>query len=736
MSESAIASMHEQEKIDSPGFLHTYPSPGEVIKKVDGDHVVLRCALHPSVLDVADPLIVEAWTNLSGRYHGHEMKREGEGNVFVLSIPLKRTGFYNVNFRYRYEHRAYWSWLIAPSIQSEQDVYDLMYGDEHKSVYLAGHQGLSRKSAQEESERVDSERKDSKRKEGAWHSEESAHAVKPGEIHVDPAYIQKSIVYNAFIRFFGQKALRKHHLIKYGDAGTFDDLKHRLDEIKAMGVDVLYLNPIHPIGELLRNYNPHDEYPAYLQPGCPYSIRDYKAIDPETGADTDHSQNPHMSLSDPMIEFRELVAEAHKRKIKVFMDLVFNHTSHDFVLQRLHPEWFLYKENIKSLDDPYLTEDDLKDKKPWGDPAHTLCPFDHGYWWEDAAQLNWEYKLPDSSLPDAHGSTSPPKNSSIREMWMYFKSIPKFWITHIGIDGFRCDVAYRIPPQFWRECIHEARETARIAHPRNGSLIGDVVFVAESYCDDMSELFRAGFSAVYGDFSNKLYTPQTLKGYLDYMYNLSGNHFPHHAHFFIFPECHDFIRNPKKLLGSLAHDAVLSERANQSRWVLTATLPGIPMIFNGFEKLEWHPVNLFSYSAIDWERDKDLKKFITKVNKIRSAHTAFQRGTYHVVETNQGFDEHAQVFSYLRNDRSDHFLVCVNMDINNRAGVVTAYLDQACDQETGIDFSGAYKLHDLLHSKTYDRNGRELHIILEPGDSHIFRIEQSDRDLPEISEQK
>ena len=256
-------------------------------------------------------------------------------------------------------------------------------------------------------------------------------------------------------------------------------------------------------------------------------------------------------------------------------------------------------------------------------------------------------------------------------------------------------------------------------HPKNGSITGDVVFIAESYVDNILELLEAGFSCTYGDFSNKLYNVKTLKGYLDYIYNISGKYFPENSRFFIFPECHDFIRNTKKLLGQLSSDQILSERANKSRWVITAMLPGIPMIFNGFEKLEWQPINLFSYSSIDWESDKDLRNFIVAVNGIRNKHKALQKGKYHYVPTSQGIAENSQLFSFVRVFGNEKILVCVNMDIHNRTEC-KIYLDE----NLGIDFSRKYALKDLLHKKQYLRDGKEVTIILEPGESHIFRVEQ------------
>lgn len=630
------------------GIVSSSPQLNTVMKRFSGDSVLLSCELDSELS--GQQVIVEAWTNIDGRMHGYQLNKQKDTNVFSKKFILKRTGFFKITFRYKTKNGLHWKWL----------------GEK-------GHEDYA-------------------------------------EIHVDPAYIKKSIVYNAFIRFFGHKKIGKSGKIIYGDSGTFDDLKKRLDEIQKLGVDILYLNPIHMIGELYRNYNPHDQFPNYLQPGCPYSIKDYKSIDPELGIDKDGVNSSHSSLSDPMLEFKELVKEAHKRNIKVYMDLVFNHTSHDFVLQRLHPEWFLYKEDIKSLDAPYLYPEDIEKGKPWGDAKNTMCPFDHGYWWEDAAQLNWEHMIPPAS-------NSPPKNPTLKEMQEYFMSIPKYWIKHVGIDGFRCDVAYRVPVDFWKRCIHEARE---LAHKEKTNLTGDVVFIAETYVDKLKELFEAGFTAVYGDFSNKLYNPLTLKGYVDYMNNLSGNFFPDGSVFLIFPECHDFYRNSQKLLGQLRENAELSERANKSRWVLSATLPGIPLIFNGFEKLEWHPVNLFSYSDIDWESDKDLRDYIRTVNIIRENNEALQVGEYEYVETSQGIDERAQLFCFFRKKGKELMLVCVNMDIHNAAGPVSLHLKDAA----GINFDKDYVIKDLLNKKEYKRKGKDLVVILGPGESHIFKVEQ------------
>lgn len=558
-----------------------------------------------------------------------------------------------------------------------------------------------------------------------WLTDDQGQKIQ-GNFQVDPEWVSQAIVYSVFVRFFKgkiksevqrqpavnrtfsdnpeeleHKSINPLVTILPGEGGTFDDVKAHLDELRQMSINVLYFNPIHKIGQLFRGYNMLDQLPGYLQPGSPYSIQDYKSIDPELTYDKDTKK--HL-LSDPQQEFKDLIDAAHQRGMYVIMDLVFNHTAHDFVFQRIRPEWYLYKENITSLEDPYLYPEEIHQGKPWGDPKHTVAPYDHGVWWEDCAQLNWEYKLPEAP-------NKPPPNPFLKEMWEYLKSIPSYWIRHFGVDGFRCDVAYRVPPEFWKACIAESRE---LACDLRNNLSSDVIFIAESYTSDLKELQQAGFSAVYGDFSHKLYRPNQLKGYLDYIYNLQGPNFPQGSRWFNFPDSHDFDRSPRKVLGDQMIQADTALLANQSRWLLTATLPGMPLIFNGFEKIEWQPINIWSYGAIDWERDLDLRNFIAKVNRIRHWHLALSKGNYTFLSSNQGLDDNTQIFAYQRSFQDQNIIIVVNMDVHRKAGPAIIYLPAI--------YNRAYTLTDLLTDKTFSRSGCELLVELNPGDSHIFQV--------------
>lgn len=100
--------------------------------------------------------------------------------------------------------------------------------------------------------------------------------------------------------------------------GTFEGVRRDLKRIKKLGVDIIWLMPIHPIGEVNRKGSL----------GCPYAIRDYRAVNPEYG-----------TLGD----FQRLVDGIHKLGMKCIIDVVYNHTSPDSWLAQNHPEWFYHR---------------------------------------------------------------------------------------------------------------------------------------------------------------------------------------------------------------------------------------------------------------------------------------------------------------------------------------------------------------------------------------------------------
>ena len=97
-------------------------------------------------------------------------------------------------------------------------------------------------------------------------------------------FLKTSVIYQVYVRNFTQE-------------GTFKALVKKLDYIKSLNVDIVYVLPVSPIGKVSRKG----------ELGSPYSISDYTKINPELG-----------NLDD----FKELIKETHARDMKLMVDMV------------------------------------------------------------------------------------------------------------------------------------------------------------------------------------------------------------------------------------------------------------------------------------------------------------------------------------------------------------------------------------------------------------------------------
>ncbi len=105
------------------------------------------------------------------------------------------------------------------------------------------------------------------------------------------------------------------NLRQYTKSGTFRDFEEHLPRLKKLGVGILWLMPIHPIGEKNRKGSL----------GSYYSIKDYYGVNPEFGTIED---------------FKHLVTKIHDLGMYVIIDWVANHTAWDNLMIREHPEWY------------------------------------------------------------------------------------------------------------------------------------------------------------------------------------------------------------------------------------------------------------------------------------------------------------------------------------------------------------------------------------------------------------
>ena len=185
----------------------------------------------------------------------------------------------------------------------------------------------------------------------------------------------------------------------FSKTGDFNGITARLDDLKNLGVTVVWLMPIHPIGQVKKKGSI----------GSPYAVRDYMEINPAYGTKDD---------------LKRLVTEAHRRGLKVIIDVVANHTSWDNKLMA-HPAY--YRRDAQ---------------------GQVVSPYD----WTDVAALNYA-------------------NPELRK---YMIDMLTYWMRDFDLDGYRCDVAGEVPTDFWEQ----ARAALEKIKP-------EIIMLAEAHKPDL-----------------------------------------------------------------------------------------------------------------------------------------------------------------------------------------------------------------------------------------------------------
>lgn len=128
------------------------------------------------------------------------------------------------------------------------------------------------------------------------------------------------------------ETLYEIYVRSFSNQGSFNAVKEKLEHIKKLGINLIWLTPIYPIGELGRKGSL----------GSPYSVKDYFNVNPEYGSND---------------EFRELINAAHNLDMKVIIDMVPNHVANDYNQLSLKP----YLVNRNSQGEPVRKIEDWTD---------------------------------------------------------------------------------------------------------------------------------------------------------------------------------------------------------------------------------------------------------------------------------------------------------------------------------------------------------------------------------------
>jgi starch synthase (maltosyl-transferring) len=215
--------------------------------------------------------------------------------------------------------------------------------------------------------------------------------------------------------------------------GTVSAWKAELPRIAAMNFDWVYLNPFHEAGFS----------------GSLYAVKDVTKLDPrfrDEGAGSDDDQ------------IRSFAEEARRHGLKVMADLVINHTSKDAVLATEHPEVFI-RNMWGELESPYAVDPD--------DPTKRTV-------WGDLAELDY---------------ATPASRDFLLGYWDGYIAR----MQALGIAGFRCDAAYKVPPDVWKPLLGNAKS-------RDGACL----FAAETLgCtfDEAVATAKAGFDYLFNSFA-------------------------------------------------------------------------------------------------------------------------------------------------------------------------------------------------------------------------------------------
>jgi starch synthase (maltosyl-transferring) len=447
-----------------------------------------------------------------------------------------------------------------------------------------------------------------------------------------------------------------------GRHGTFKDVEAQLPEIAAMGFDILYMPPIHPIGTAFRKGKNNSPTAAPGEVGSPWAIgaaptKDneggHKAILPELGT---------------LADFDALVASAATHNLEIALDIAFQ-VSPDHPWVKQHPAWFITRADgsIQYAENP--------PKK-----------------YQDIYPLNFE-------------------SIEWRSLWDELKSVFEFWIEH-NVKVFRVDNPHTKALPFWEWCIASLRED----HP-------DVIFLAEAFTRPhvMYSLAKAGFTQSYTYFTWRT-TKLELQTYLEEITSPPVSDFfqPN-----FWPNTPDILHKQLQDGGRPAFMQRLILAATLTAnygiygpaYELAENAPAKPAP-GKTESEEYLDSEKYEIRQRDRNAPGSLVPLITALNRIRRANPALQSNAslvFHPVD-----NPSLMCYSKSTPDSANTILVAINLDpINEQAGWIDLNL-----KALNIPYNQNFIIEDLLTGIRYTWHDRSNYVALRPTvqPAHVFRI--------------
>jgi starch synthase (maltosyl-transferring) len=356
---------------------------------------------------------------------------------------------------------------------------------------------------------------------------------------------------------------------------TFRDCLGRIDDARAMGFDVIYFPPIHPIGETKRKGPNNTLVAGPNDPGVPYAIGNFRQgvnggghrdVAPELGT---------------LEDFDWLVGEIKKRGMEIALDFAIN-CSPDHPYVREHPEWFF--------------------KRPDGSIKYAENPPKK---YEDVFPLNFH-------------------NPDWQALWCELRDVLLFWVRR-GVRIFRVDNPHTKPVAFWRWVIAEVQ-----------AVDPDVIFLSEAFTRPkmMRVLAKIGFTQSYTYFTWR----NTKYELTEYFTELTKSEMADYFRPHLFPNTPDILPFFLQQGGRPAFliRAVLAATLSPLYGIYSGFELCENRAIEGRE--EYFESEKYQFKGRDWDAPGNIKAFLTMLNRIRASNRALHLLTnleFHSVDNEQ-----------------------------------------------------------------------------------------------------
>jgi glycosidase len=384
-----------------------------------------------------------------------------------------------------------------------------------------------------------------------------------------PEWTRKATLYEVNIR-------------QYTPEGTFAAFQRHLPRLDSLGVDILWIMPVQPIGKKNRKGSL----------GSYYSIADYTATNPEFGSTAD---------------FKRLVDEAHKQGFKVILDWVPNHTAFDHTWATQHKDYYTLRPDgsISVARDAEGKETD----------------------WTDVADLNYDNRQMRRAMIDAM----------------------KWWVDSTGIDGFRVDVAWGVPYDFWTEM----RATLDSARP-------GMFFLAEAEDPKLHQWFNMTYGWEFHHTLNEVAQGKKPTRVLDEYFEKQARTYPTDAMRMYFTSNHD----------ENSWQGTEFERMgpnHQAAFVIAATIQnGMPLLYTGQEVSMNKRLRFFEKDTVNW-KGQSLVSFYRSMFELKESQPALANGGWGGRHTSLRTNGGNSVSAFTRSLDSNVVVVAVNFGDNRAA---------------------------------------------------------------------